>query len=311
MKTGDPIDHHYVPRVYLKRFVDEDNYFHQLCKQYRSISRKTTRQVCYEKNYFKIQREESKIIRGISDDYYIEKNAFTSQENSYSDLADLISQKQEVSFKMTRSQLELLLATLVTIKRRNPTTRDSLTNTLKKDVSAGGLEERFKPYMGLARRVDKVDPTIYLRKMKEEFINEPSKAEDLYTGSFIDQQSTIVKKVTETFLLSAIQIYHAPTGHEFFTSDNPGFVLSGNEVINFGGLGDSYLFGFPISPTVCLIIDSDKIAQQSVDGFTIFPKVCTEEELERINWATALIANKKLFMKDRDYMANFRDRYMK
>lgn len=79
MMSKDPINHHYVPKVYLKRFASKDNFFFQLCKQYKGISRKHISQVCYEKDYFKFQREESKLVKGIKDDYHIEKRAFTEQ----------------------------------------------------------------------------------------------------------------------------------------------------------------------------------------------------------------------------------------
>lgn len=310
MKPGNPINHHYVPRVYLKQFADKDSRFYQLCKQYRGISEKHVSQVCYIKNYFKIQREESKLLRGIVDDYHIEKNAFTLQENSLPSLVNLISQVRESAFEIDRSQLEILLSTLITIKRRNPNIRDYLTAAVKREVSLGILERYFEPYMELAWGIDKVDPMIFINKTKEEFIKEPSMAEDLYVNSFIEKRSTIVQKVTDVLLVSAIQIYHAPKGHMFFTSDNPGFIKSGEEVLNFEKLEDPFLFAFPITSTACLIIDSKKLGNYSDDKISIVPIECAVEHVDFINSCTCRIANKKIFSSDKDYLERFKKRYM-
>ena len=72
MKHGNPIKHHYVPRVYLKRFADHNNQFYLFSKQYKGISEKNISQVGYRIYYFKIQRETTKVLQGIEDEYYIE-----------------------------------------------------------------------------------------------------------------------------------------------------------------------------------------------------------------------------------------------
>ncbi|MFD2966543.1 DUF4238 domain-containing protein [Sphingobacterium bambusae] len=300
MKPSNPTKHHYVPRVYLKRFADENSEFFQFSKQYKTISQKHISKVGYKHDYFKIQREETKLINSIQDEYYIEKNGFTQQENNFNKLASLVSQKLQISFEMRKIEVEILLQTIITIKRRNPSTRQQLTDNLKKEAASGTFERIFEPFRELAQKVDNADPMIYLNKEKNEFINDPSKSDDLYLSSFIDQ-SKVVREITKTFFQSAIQIYHAPEDSQFVTSDNPGFFVSGNEIINFGGLGGSYLFAFPISPETCLIIDSDESGYPSIHHTTIIPKVCTKKQVDYINYATTLIANGNVFVKDRQY----------
>lgn len=311
MKAGNPINHHYVPRVYLKQFANSDSRFYQLCKQYRGVSEKHVSQVCYVKDYFKILREESKLFKGIVDDYYIEKNAFTLQENSLPTLISLISQEQESLFEIERSQLEILIGTLVTIKRRNPIVRDALTRAVRKEASQGIFERYFEPYMELAWHIDKVDPMIFINKIKEDFINKPLHAEDLYVNSFIEKRSTIVQNITNLLLASKIQVFHAPIGHIFFTSDNPGFIKSGNEIVNFEGLGDPFLFVFPITSKACIIIDSRYPSNHFGDQISITPIDCTIEQIDFINSETCRIANKKIFSSDKDYLEKFKKRFMK
>lgn len=311
MKSKDPVNHHYVPKVYLKQFAQEDNCLFQLCKQYRGISKKHISQVCYEKDYFKFQREESKLIKGIKDDYYVEKRAFTVQENSFSDLANSLCQYQEQSFDMRRQDIKSILTTLVTIKRRNPSFRELLTGSIKQEAAIPGLLEKyFAPYLELARTIDKDDPLIYLEKERNELINESSKADDIYVSSFIDKRSTIVQRIVDTFLLSAVQVYHAPFGYEFLTSDNPGFVIYDGNVTNLEGLGGPYLFAFPLTPTACLVIDSDEQAQKNNESVSILPQECMESTVDFINSATARIANKKIFSRDKERLEYFRKRYM-
>lgn len=300
MKTQKPVNHHYVPRVYLKRFADKYGCFFQLCKKYKGISSKHVSQVCYIKDYFKIQREETKLIKGIKDDYHIEINAFTDQENSLSALADEISFIKDRPFKMPETKLKTLLATLITIKRRNPSMRELLTRSMRNEVAADALEEGFRPYMELAWKIDKKDPMIFINEIKRQFANEPSKAEDIYNSSFIDKESKMIQQVTMTFLLSAIQIYHAPPGYEFFTSDNPGFVIGGSDVMSFGGFGSDYLFAFPLSSTSCLVIDStEKNANIDTDSVYILPWECSAEHVHYINTSTSRIANSKIFVNSR------------
>ncbi|MGJ1485993.1 DUF4238 domain-containing protein [Sphingobacterium multivorum] len=311
MKAGNPINHHYVPRVYLKQFANNDSRFYQLCKQYRGISEKHVSQVCYVKDYFKILMEESKLFKGIIDDYYVEKNAFILQENSLPALISLITQERESLFEIDQSQLEILIGTLVTIKRRNPSVRDALTRAVRKEVSQGIFERHFEPYMELAWRIDKVDPMIFINKIKEEFINEPLHAEDLYVNSFIEKRSTIVQDVTNVLLASKIHVFHAPRGHVFFTSDNPGFIRNGNEIVNFEGLGDPFLFVFPITSKACIIIDSRYPSNHFGNQITIIPIEGTVEQINFINSGTCRIANKKIFSSDKDYLEKFEKRFMK
>ncbi|BAV08642.1 Protein of unknown function [Filimonas lacunae] len=310
MKSGQPKNHHYVPKVYLKRFADENSDFFQLCKKYKSISTRHISQVCYEREYFKIQREETKATQNIQDEHYIEKNSFVSQENSLPTLVDLVSQQQSTAFWIPKHQLEALIGTLITIKQRNPTHRQLVTSLMKSKVAAGELEKRITPYLDLVEKMDKKGPWTSIDTIKEQFKNEPSKAEDIYTQTFLEKNPKLVQRVTQTLLQSAVQIYHAPAGHEFFTSDNPGFIASGDIIFNFSGLGGPFTFAFPLSSSACLIISSDNPSTTLQHHVTIYPRECTSTQVDMINQATKVIAQHKIFAKSRNYIQRFKSLFM-
>lgn len=302
MKKNEPRLHHYVPKVYLKGFTNERGDLFQYDIKYKRISVKKPSQVGYEPDYFRILRPETKTINQIDDDYVIEKKSFVKQENLYQALVNDVTRATIDSFPIENENCELLLETLITIKRRNPSVKCLMTEALKKHVASGKFESQVAPYMELARQIDKKDPAPYIEKVKDQFLNEPSKAIDLYTTSFLEPDPKIVKEVTATFLQSKIQIWHTESPIEFITSDNPGFILSGTEVLNFGGLGDPYLFAFPLTPEACLIIDSDEAAESASDIVTIYSKTVTEEQVMKVNKASALIAIEKLFARKRSVL---------
>ncbi|MEP7376807.1 MAG: DUF4238 domain-containing protein [Chitinophagaceae bacterium] len=304
MKSNDPIQHHYVPQVYLKGFTNEKGDLIQYDIKYKTFAQKKPAQVGYKIDYFKIQRPETKIINQITDEYLIEKNSFTEQENNYPKLVSQITGNTDSPFAIARKQLELLVATLITIKRRNPSFKETMTGEIKNHAASDAFKNQVAPYMELARQIDKQDPEIYIETVKEQFRNEPSKSSDLYISSFLDPYPSIVKQVTETLLASQTNIWYVPPGIEFITSDNPGFILSGTEVLNFGGLGGSHLFAFPLTPAACIVIDSEVPALLSIESTMIHPKVVENWQVKMINQATAKVAMSKLFARNKSSLAH-------
>ena len=73
---NNPINHHYVPQVYLKAFADSKKKLYQLKMRYRKITQKSIAQICYEPNYFLIQKDETKLFNKVTDPYHIEKVFF-------------------------------------------------------------------------------------------------------------------------------------------------------------------------------------------------------------------------------------------
>lgn len=305
MKRNESKQHHYVPKVYLKGFTNESGNFFQYDLKHKKISVRKSSQVGYEIDYFKIQRLETKTINQIDDEYIIEKKAFVEQENFYQKLVCEVVGTTHNLFTFSIESCVLLLKTLITIKRRNPSVKEKMTGAMKNHVESGEFENQVAPYMDLARQIDKKDPAPYIEKIKNQFLNEPSKASDLFTLGFLEPDSKIVKEVTATFLQSRIQIWHSPHDVEFITSDNPGFMLSGTEVLNFGGLSGPYLFAFPLTPQAGLIIDSDEAANPASEIVKIYPKEITKEQVIAINRATAKVAMGKLFARNRDPLQHF------
>jgi hypothetical protein len=291
---NQPIAHHYVPKVYLKAFADQRRHFFQLRKKYRRISRKSISQVCYTPDQFKIQRDETKLIHGISDPLYIEKHLFARHENAYGRLLEQLLNPGFADFAVEQDDIRLFLEILVTIKRRNPTIRKRMQDDTKTHFNSGQFQQDIKPYIDLSRKVQpEIDPEEYLRKYIQVVNTEKSKLDDMYLERFLRDQQ-ITAKIVGTLMEHRIFIYEASMPEEFITSDNPGFTLVGDRVLNVGGLSEAFIYVFPLTSGRCLIIDgADNIR---IAGKKLIQNRQVESDaVDMINKATNIVAMEKLF----------------
>lgn len=159
---SNPINNHYVPQVYFKAFGDSQKQVYQLKRKYRKISKKSIAQICYEPNYFTIQRDETKLFNNVTDPYHIEKHAFKKHENLYERILKKITFPSLNQTRLTKSEVKTFLEILITIKRRNPTVKKQLIKEIRNHFNSGEFKKNMQPGIEIARQIDTIDPEEYI-----------------------------------------------------------------------------------------------------------------------------------------------------
>jgi hypothetical protein len=228
----------------------------------------------------------------LNDPYHIERNAFKIHENVFGKLLKKITKASLSPFTLPMRDVKLFLEILVTIKRRNPVIRQTLSHQLKEYINSKAFKNQVASISELAKRVDGSDALAYLEKYKNEVNNDPSHLHDAYLSNFLNAEQKLTENIINTLMAHKVFIHHAAIGNQFLTSDNPGFVVVNDIVISHGGLSDAFLYSFPLTPSCCLFIDaSEKDHLQLIDK-TIYIRHVDPDAVELTNRSTASVATK-------------------
>lgn len=287
-----PIDHHFVPKTYLKRFTNSENFFWNLTLNYSTIQYKYPTEVCYKKYYFKLQSQDNWILPKINDPNIIEKLAFEKQENEYEKLLEKIIIVQPNS-GIEKSEALLFLETLVSIKRRNPTYREKVIPIFKEAINSIDFKELKLPEE-ISQRINNIVSVKSYGNYIKDSLNSDEIQNDIYLQSFFNNLSI---STAELLIKYKLFLYRAPYGSEFITSDNPGFTLiNDNLLLSFGGFGFPFILIFPITPQYCLYIDNSypdnnySCPTKDISIITI-----DKQKLDRINSYTYKLAIERVF----------------
>jgi hypothetical protein len=292
---SDPVKHHYVPEVYLKSFADSKKQLFQLRRKYKKIAIKSIGQVCYEKNYFKFQRKEALQINNVDDFLYIEKKVFAKLENNYSAFLNDIVYPSLNSFPMPRKSIESFLKTLFNIKRRNPSLRKVHSDSLRGYLNSDKFLKDAAQAIEISRRIDKIDPLKFIENYLHEVNTDETRLYDGYLSRFLEDGDELQNSVVETLMTYDILIFHSPIGHQFLTSDNPGFVLNGTDILNFGGFGFEFVYIFPLTPHCLLAINKKRPDNSLTLSKLIYPLYIDAATVDYMNECTLQVANDKVF----------------
>jgi hypothetical protein len=295
MSTNEPIDQHYIPKVYLKAFANAQKVLYQLKKNHHKVTQTTVSKICYSPHYFTIQREETKQMHQIKDAYHIEKNAFKKQENRYEKLLKKFSVPHLSNYLISRSEAREFLDILTTIKRRNPAVRKILSANYLEYFNSDALRKDIAPGLELDKELEGTDPEEYLQKFILELNNDPKRIHDLYLTSFLGKERRVTEKVLDTLMQFKLYIHFAPIGSQFITSDNPGFTVVDDIVTNYGGLSQEFMFIFPLTPTCCLLIDASEKDDPLSLSKTIHTKHVDVSSVSLTNKSTLSVAREKVF----------------
>lgn len=308
MSSNPPRKHHYIPECYLKGFGNAQKQFYRRSKKYSKTSICSPAQVGYEINLFTIKNDETLALNGLSDLNYIERFSFKKQENNYSKILLKIAKKSDFPLKVEKECYNLFIETLITIKRRNPTTKDILIKSLIDNHSIIKsvpvyreylLEEAFKYNIkledGLDEKIEK-----YIR---EKGMN-PSYQYDMYLSGFLNKDDFYITKDIVKLLIDLKQfILHTPANTQFITSDNPGFTIAGNNILSIGGFGDKFEFFYPLTPNTCLYLNSRKKETAEESNMLVYSQIVSEDVVNKINKFTKLTANEKIFGNSKNILA--------
>ncbi len=296
---SEPKKHHYVPECYLRTFTNSKKEFWRLNKKYRNISICSPGMVCYEKDLFKIKREETLLLNNISDVNYVEKDVFKQQENNYGGIINNIIKFSETGITIEKDKYFLFLKMLVTTKRKNPSVRKGfMEKEFQKEFASRIGQQRLREYLQRMSDLvgDKINVDEYIEKHYHKNIDD-EKLHDISLSSFFtdNAKTDLSDQIATDLYLHKQFILHAPIGSSFVTCDNPGFTEIEGQILNFGGFGQPFRFYFPLSSNTCLLVDSTKLEDKNAIEKTVYPVVTSESIVEGINRTTFELAMSYIF----------------
>ncbi|MFP5040012.1 DUF4238 domain-containing protein [Parasediminibacterium sp. JCM 36343] len=128
MNHNNPRKHHYLPECYTKAFTNSQKQLWKRKKENNKTTVCTPAQIGYEIDTNKIRTKETLSLNGLEDFYYVEKNAFKKQENNYTNTLVKVIKYSDSPIVIDKFKYHLFLETLLTIKRRNPQSRNAIIN---------------------------------------------------------------------------------------------------------------------------------------------------------------------------------------
>ena len=294
-----PKKHHYVPECYLKSFVDYKNIF-----WYRNRNESKTKltmpsKVCYEEDAYKIRTEETIINNQLKDFYDIERFAFRNHENNYQKLLNKIKKTQSSVVNFDVIEYKLFLEILLTIKRRNPTSRNTLISQFSNSYSAEESAQEFYDYL-LEIEPEIIKKENLLEEIKSYLKNQSNNKKflyDMYLSAYLNtKEYHVIENIIELFLNFNQFILISDSIKEFITSDNPGFTQIEDMLYSAGGFANNFEFYFPLTPNLCFYINSNKKnSNVSSKEILIHPLSISTDTVDAINFNTYQMCNKKTF----------------
>lgn len=257
---SEPIKHHFVPQIYLKRFCLNKNGDLFVLKSKTKYPEKVKicnkSQICYEPHRYTF--DNSKIIKElkIEDPNIIEKTCFSYENFDLENLFDKIDHHR----KFFKTEFEKLIRILIDIKLRNPVFSERFNDFDPTSESSLKEIEKTKNLaidycIGKGFKEDLVD--LAIQEVQKKFRDDNYKQNVYRNGIFSNNE--VKEELIQKLLDWEADVYYTSYENPFITSDNPGFTLnSKNEIFNteFDFID---AFVFPISPKSILILrKSDK-----------------------------------------------------
>lgn len=295
-----PNKHHYVPECYLKAFA-KNKEFYSFCIQYKHIKPSSIGKECYIPNYFKITEEETFLFNDVEDAYEIESRSFKKQENDYQNLLHEITQQKNTPYRIEKEHAELFLETLITIKRRNPSLRKSFKDGFKNYFNSTSFIKDLASIVEIAEKYDKEGTERFL---KGNFMNDyksDDKLNDRFRSRFL-KECNVTKKILDSLMECKIFIGHIVGDGEFITSDNPGFTIVDDLLLNMGGFDRAYQFAFPLSSKQCIIIDRQYLDKENLSQKLIHPLKLSQTHIDEFNSYTYRVAVSKVFASSKEVL---------
>lgn len=127
------------------------------------------------------------------------------------------------------------------------------------------------------------------------------KLNDRFRSRFL-KDCEVTQKILDNLLKRQIYIAHIEGSSEFITSDNPGFTIADDLLLNMGGFDKSYQFGFPLSSKQFLIIDSHYLDKKNLNRKVIHPIKFSQSHIDELNGYTFRIATTKIFASSKEVL---------
>ena len=259
---------HFLPEVYLKEFRNKERKLHCLDCYLLKHGRqgfdepKYPSEVCRSKDFYTLKPSfwtKNPEMAGLPS-LYIEKS-FHSYETEYPKLIAKIKAKQKA---LPIKDTHLLIHIILDLKIRNEYFRKKVVPTALKDILETEIsklkneieqdrEGRFSANAGKQFE-------IFSEKVRREYIESTEQHSESHLAHIAmtrDKNNEMHLKLSEHLPNFQWKVY--TSNHGFITTDNPGFSFDYNEVIHNTKFDKGVVIFFPLTPSMCLSINTTKI----------------------------------------------------
>lgn len=314
----EPIQHHYVPKVYLKNFSCDSNgniYRLDIKLPFGNVTPKLSHinRVCKEDNFYKIETKELLSRYNLQDPYFIEKKAFDYENSFLNRISEKLSKKRAVSNRDAKR----LIKTLLSIKRRNKSFKEAYHNSdLVKGVTEKNIQElklkaelskdKFSEHgVDIIQIADRVEGWMNEMMFKKEYIT------DMYREGFILDLNSEEREKELIEQLSALKffVFQTTPDYPFITSDNPGFTVTPDEKIVNTGFSDWSVFSFPINPQLLFIVMNGQRDEHDVIMKTIHYRYANRQFVDLANKAAVSNCNETVLSHNKEVLNKISNLY--
>ncbi len=255
MTNQKPINHHYVPRFYLKGFVDGDGKLHVFDRYSKRYRYSAPKGVAYSPDYYTVDTIDEKDSPVVEEGYALVENA----------ARPIIAKLQQPS-ALTEEERENLALFAAMQYQRVPDAEKRIQEATEKGFKA--ISQRMAEIIASNQQAYESTQQKPKQLTGEDSELTPEDWAGLANGEKFKIDVTVphdcvVRQMLETALYVAPYLYqldwtvlYAPNSRAFITSDSP-FVLTGKPPLPWMGIGlitpGSRKY-FPLSKTTCLVM---------------------------------------------------------
>jgi hypothetical protein len=313
--SSNPKKHHFVPECYLKRFAfDKNGELYKLrVKPYhwaKKVKQANISSICYEPDFYTIEKQALLDRYKIDDPYYIEKFGFTYEQEFLTKILDALPKREIIGSLQYRKFLIMILD----LKRRNNSFRAnySVDNKVGKEIIERNIRQlkeaehkmkgsRIPPF---AEKIEKY----LLTEMKSQ-----SFYDEIFHRSFLKySEDDKSQNVIVDFLLRLKPIIFKTTkDYPFITSDNPGGVLLKNDRVQSTGFNDQFsTFFFPIDPLHLFALHLGFNEQKKSAFRKVNHRDVNSTFVDYVNKAAIANCNKIVISNSKLHLSNLKDKLL-
>ncbi|QKZ13862.1 DUF4238 domain-containing protein [Spirosoma sp. KUDC1026] len=295
---------HYVPKVYLKKFVNRNGKLFRANK----ASKKQTRlkdfhpsAICYQPGFYEFSSKHP--LKGyiVAEPNYLEDRGFLYENKLNKWIDKVISPTEVVS---TQDAYDLAV-TLFNLKVRNPFYREHSFSEQSINFSIDKILAEEKQSWNLGESVAQLRNVPYelftqiVEHLRHEWINDPNFSKELHNRSLLENlENPSQIRLWVYYKLTAAKwvIYKTTINHQFICSDNPGYCIDEENKVHNIRFGGRCTFVFPLTSyhALAIIADDDDIKELPVVK-PIQHIQATSDLVKIINQATWIVANKHVY----------------
>lgn len=303
---------HYVPKVYLKQFSkNKSGHFYAAgpkSNNLRSINPRHVEQVCYLDNFYTLKNETSESVN-VKDRNFLEKNAFHYESRL---LPRIINKLKHKNIYLNKSYHDSFIDIYLNIKQRNPCYRNSfnsdhLSESVTKQINILKLSKEW------VEEMSGENFEVFTQRIKQKIVQDKDIKDELHKrilfDSFSGNDETMNKIKTVLGKMNLFVAEPLKDSEFFLTSDNPGFTILGDRILNthfseFTGVG------FPItSKQFVLLLGTSSQSQLEIRKKINFRKFKTEA-IDSLNRATIINSNEFVFCESKKYLSDTIEKYL-